>query len=58
MPKVGQVQPNTGGFGFVVSQESNRPVVSFDFETEDNARAAQQKTEEILAKCRSVTSCL
>jgi hypothetical protein len=62
MPKVSQAQRTVTadgfGFGFVVSQDNNRPAASFVFETEDDARAAQQKMQEILAKCRSVTSYL
>jgi hypothetical protein len=50
--------PAIQGFGFIVSHDNNRPAASFVFETEDDARAAQQKMEEILAKCRSVTSYL
>jgi hypothetical protein len=62
MPKVSQARRTVTAdgpwFGFVVSQDNNRPAASFVFETEDDARAAQQKMEEILAKCRSVTSYL
>jgi hypothetical protein len=62
MPKVSQAQRTAtadgSGFGFVVRQDNNRPAASFVFETEDDACAAQQKMEEILAKCRSVTSYL
>jgi hypothetical protein len=62
MPKVSQAQRTVTaegfGYGFVVSQDNDRPAASFVFETEDDARAAQQKMQEILAKCRSVTSYL
>ena len=47
--------PAIQGFGFIVSHDNNRPAASFVFETEDDARAAQQKMEEILAKCRAST---
>ena len=62
MPKVSQAQRTVtadwSGFGFVISQDNNRPIASFVFETEDDARAAQQKMKEVLAKCRSVTNYL
>ena len=55
MPMVGQVQPNSdGGYCFVVTTDNNRPAATFVFENEGDANAAQQKMEDILAKCQNV----
>jgi hypothetical protein len=44
-----------GGYGFVVRQENNHPAASFAFNSYEDARAAQKKMQEILAKCEWVT---
>jgi hypothetical protein len=55
MPMVGQVQAlSEGGYGFVVTKDNNRPAATFVFENEGDANAAQQKMQDILAKCQNV----
>jgi hypothetical protein len=55
MPKVDEVQPDIdGGFGFIVRKDNNNLAAYFSFKTESDARTAQQKMKEILAKCENV----
>ena len=53
MPKVNPVQATTQGFGFVVTQ-GNRPAANFEFKSKEDADAAHEKMQQILAKCHSV----
>ena len=48
MPKVNQVQATTQGFGFVVTQ-GNRPAAHFEFKNKEDADAAHEKMQQILA---------
>ena len=55
MPKADQVQQSSDGrYWFVVRKDNNLPAASFAFETAGDACAAQQKMQEILAKCQNV----
>jgi hypothetical protein len=54
MPKVNRVHSTTEGFGFVVTQDNARPAAHFEFKSKEDADAAHQKMQEILATCHAV----
>ncbi len=52
MAKVDGVNLTSEGFGFVVREDNNRPIVLFAFDNETDAEAARQKMIEILKTSR------
>ena len=51
MPKVNDVTWMSQGHGFMVRQDNDRLIASFEFTSEAEAQAAQKKMQEILATC-------
>jgi hypothetical protein len=51
MPKVDDVAWMSQGHGFMVRQDNDQLIASFEFTSEAEAQAAQEKMQEILATC-------
>src|SRR5882724_479652 len=51
MPKVDDVAWMSQRHGFLVRQDNDQPIASFEFTNEAEAQAAQKKMQEILATC-------
>jgi hypothetical protein len=51
MPKVDDVAWMDQGHGFMVRQDDDKLIASFQFTSEAEAQAAQKKMQEILATC-------
>jgi hypothetical protein len=51
MPKVDDVAWMSQRHGFLVRQDDDQPIASFEFTSEAAAQAAQKKMQEILATC-------
>jgi hypothetical protein len=51
MPKVDDVAWMSQRHGFLVRQDDDQPIASFEFTSEAAAQAAQKQMQEILATC-------
>jgi hypothetical protein len=45
MWKIGNVQPGANGYGFNVTGDQRKPLVWFEYETEEEAKAARKQIE-------------
>jgi hypothetical protein len=55
MPKVDDVAWMSQRHGFLVRQDDDQPIASFEFTSEAEAQATQKKMQEILATCVKAT---